>query len=79
MQCQAIAFYKNGKPLKTYSRYDIVKISPSLDAPGNHYEILGLAHGFRQPQGGGLVFDVEDYKGDILTFDAETGELLIRI
>jgi len=76
MQCQAIAFYKNGEPLKTYSRYDIVRISPSLDAPATHHEILGRAHGFRQPPVGRLVFEVEDYKGDILTFDAETGEFI---
>ena len=74
MQCQVLAFYKNGKPLKTYSRYDIVRISPSLDAPAAHYEVLGRAHGFRLPPAGRLVFEVEDYKGDILTFDAETGE-----
>ncbi len=76
MQCQAIAFYKNEKAIKSYSRYDIVKAVPGLDAPPTHYEILGQAHGFRRSEGGRLVFEVESYKGDVLVFDAETGEMI---
>lgn len=76
MQCLAIAFYKNGKALKIYSRSDIFKIAPSLDAPASHYEILGQPHGFRRSEKGRAVFDVEDYRGAILTFDVETGELI---
>ncbi len=75
IQCQALAFYKNGEALKVYSRDDIFKIAPSLAAPASHYEILGQSHGFRRSESGRTVFDVEDYSGAILTFDVDTGEL----
>ncbi len=74
MECQALAFYKNGVALKTYSRSDIFKIAPSLDAPASHYDILGKSHGFRRSENGRTVFEVEDYSGAVLTFDIDTGE-----
>ena len=72
----AIAFFKNGKPLKTYSTLDIAGTPANVSASVSHYEVFGKRLGFRRPFGNQLVFDIEDGSGRRLTFDAETGRRL---
>jgi hypothetical protein len=72
----AIAFFKNGKPLKSYSTLDIAGTPASVSASVSHYQVFGKRLGFRRPFGNQLVFDIEDHSGVRLTFDAETGRRL---
>lgn len=69
----AIAFFKNGKRLKSYSTLEIVSAPSKVSASVSHYQIFGKRLGFRRPFGNQLVFDIEDAKGATLSFDAETG------
>ena len=72
----AIAFFKNGKPLKAYSTLDIAGKPANVSASESHYQVFGERLGFRRPFGNQLVFDIEDLSGSRLTFDAETGRRL---
>ena len=73
MQCLALAFFKNDAVLKTYSARDIAKIVGEPDTARSHYDVFGKKSGFYE-RGGHWLFEIEDFKGNILTFDAQTGE-----
>ena len=77
MECLAIAFYKNGETIRTYTARDIVKNAQDPGATLTHYQVFGRRLGFRRAADSGrLEFDIEDYRGILLTFDVETGDLL---
>jgi hypothetical protein len=74
----AIAFYKNDKPLRKYSTLDIVGSEDNVSSSKSHYTIFSKIQGFRQPFGDQLIFDVETHNGKIISFDAETGDILTQ-
>lgn len=74
----AIAFYKNERLVRSYSTLDIAGDPQNVQWTVSHYQVFGKRHGFRRPFGNQLVFDIEDAKGSMLSFNVDTGELMTK-
>ncbi len=74
----AVAFYKDGKLLKSHSTLDIVSDPNRVSASESHYTVFRKKLGFRRPWGNQIVFDVENNSGGVMTFNADTGEMMSK-
>lgn len=74
----ALALYKNDALVKAYSTLDIAGTPENVEASVSHYQVFGERVGFRRPWGNQLFFDIERPDGELLTFHADTGELLTQ-
>lgn len=71
----AIAFYENGKLLKSYSTLDILKNPSNAPKSVSHYSYLKEISGFYKGTEMFSIITVEDIE---YTFDATTGEILFQ-
>jgi hypothetical protein len=74
----ALAFHKNGAPIRRYSTLEIAGRPENVSASVSHYVVFRRLAGFRRPYGNQLVFDAELHDGRTLTFDADTGAIWSR-
>lgn len=74
----AVAFYKNDQRIASYSTLDIVGAPGNVESSISHYHVFGKRHGFRRPFGNQLMFDIEDVKGRLLSFNVDTGKLVTK-
>jgi hypothetical protein len=72
----ALAFFKNQSRLRGYSTLDIAGQPDRVSVQDDRYSPFSRLIGFRNPFGSQFVFDVERAGGGVLSFDAESGEIL---
>ena len=68
----AIAFYKEGKLLKSYSTYDLVKNNNSIECTMSHYMWLEEVNMEYENN----IFTLKTLEGITYHFDVETGEIV---
>jgi hypothetical protein len=74
----ALAFFKNQAALRRYSTLDIAGGKGEVNVSGTRYSPFSRLIGFRHPFGGQFAFDIETARGALLSFDAETGDILTK-
>ena len=74
----ALAFYKTGKLLKSYSTLDIAGTNNNVSSSESHYTVIKNLPGFRRSYGNKLLFDAEAIDGRMITFDTDTGEIITK-
>jgi hypothetical protein len=70
----AMAFYLNNRLLRRYSTLDIYNISKKYTGSIGHYRVIKSVKGYRWVRSNTYAFDIETFDGNIVSFNAATGE-----
>ena len=71
----AIAFYLDGRLLRSYSTLDIAGTPSNIERSSNHYSVFDAVPGYERGPGMDL-FRVHTFDGRLLSFDLDTGALV---
>ena len=72
----AIAFYLNGKLLRSYSTLDIAGKSENVSRSISHYTVIEKHLGFRWVEGNTHAYDIKTTDGRTISFNIDTGEIM---
>jgi hypothetical protein len=74
----AIAFYKDGKLLRSYSTLDIAGTKDNVSSSVSHYTVFESIQGYRWIISNNFAFDTRTNDGRAVSFDVHTGERLTK-
>jgi hypothetical protein len=72
----AIAFYLNGKLLRSYSTLDIAGKPDNIIPSKSHYTVIETHIGFRNVEGKMYAYDIKTTDGRTISFNIDTGEII---
>ena len=75
----AVAFYLEGKLLKSYSTLDIAGKADNVETSKSHYTVIKKHSTTRGPVDNRFTLNVETVDGRIISFDPTTGETISTI
>ncbi len=74
----ALAFYKTGKLLKSYSTLDTAGSANNVSSSESHYTVIKNILGFSRSYGNKLLFEAQMIDDRTLIFDTDTGEIITK-
>jgi hypothetical protein len=72
----ALAFYLNGKLLRSYSTLDIAGKPDNISRSVSHYTVIAQHLGFRWVAENSHAYDIKTTDGRTISFNIDTGEII---